>query len=72
MLKDYTKKELAEMIDNSLLTVRERKIIEYRWGLDDGASHTLEETGKLFGVTRERIRQIENGAVEKLKRSFIK
>ena len=72
MLKDYTKKELAEMIDNSLLTVRERKIIEYRWGLDDGASHTLEETGKLFGVTRERIRQIENGAVEKLKRSVIK
>jgi RNA polymerase primary sigma factor len=49
------------------LTPRERKILEMRFGLKDGINHTLEEVGKEFGVTRERIRQIEAKALEKLR-----
>mgnify|MGYP001599861798 CR=1 FL=1 len=41
------------------LRPRERIAIEYRWGLTDGNTHTLEETGRLLSVTRERIRQME-------------
>ncbi|MFH0819710.1 MAG: sigma-70 family RNA polymerase sigma factor [bacterium] len=48
------------------LTPRERKILEMRFGLIDGISHTLEEVGKEFNVTRERIRQIEAKALEKI------
>jgi RNA polymerase primary sigma factor len=47
----------------SLLTPREQRILRMRFGLDDGRSHTLEETGQEFGVTRERIRQIESKAL---------
>jgi RNA polymerase primary sigma factor len=49
------------------LTYREREIIKLRFGLGDGYSYTLEETGKIFKVTRERIRQIEAKALNKLK-----
>ena len=49
------------------LTPRERKILEMRFGLVDGVAHTLEEVGQEFGVTRERIRQIETKALEKIK-----
>jgi RNA polymerase primary sigma factor len=52
----------------SLLTPREQRILRMRFGLDDGRSHTLEETGQEFGVTRERIRQIESKALLKLKK----
>jgi len=44
------------------------KILEMRFGLEDGVMHTLEETGAEFGVTRERIRQIQAKAIEKLRR----
>lgn len=47
-------------------TEKEEKVIYYRFGLDDGITHTLEETGKLFGVTRERIRQIEAKILERI------
>ena len=49
-----------------MLTHRERKIIELRFGLKDGHTRTLEEVGQRFGVTRERIRQIEAKTVAKL------
>ena len=48
------------------LTYREREIIKLRYGLGDGYSYTLEETGRIFKVTRERIRQIESKALRKL------
>ena len=49
------------------LTLREREVLEMRFGLADGTSHTLEEVGQHFGVTRERIRQIEAKALRKLR-----
>jgi RNA polymerase primary sigma factor len=53
------------------LTPREQKILEMRFGLVDGVSHTLEEVGKEFDVTRERIRQIEAKALEKIQQKEI-
>ena len=53
---------------SSELTPRELKILGMRFGLEDGTMHTLEETGEEFGVTRERIRQIQAKALEKLRR----
>ncbi|MEL7267720.1 MAG: sigma-70 family RNA polymerase sigma factor, partial [Planctomycetota bacterium] len=60
---------LRECIDDLLktLTFREREIIRLRYGLVDGYSYTLEEVGRIFKVTRERVRQIEAKAVQKLK-----
>ena len=61
---------LKEHIDETLelLTPREQKILRMRFGLEDGRSHTLEEVGQEFGVTRERIRQIEAKALTKLRK----
>jgi RNA polymerase primary sigma factor len=49
------------------LDPREQKILKMRFGLEDGVTHTLEEVGEEFGVTRERIRQIESKALEKIR-----
>jgi RNA polymerase primary sigma factor len=59
---------LREKIENLLktLTYREREIIRLRYGLGDGYTYTLEEVGRIFKVTRERVRQIEAKAVRKL------
>jgi RNA polymerase primary sigma factor len=61
ILSDQVKEILAD------LSLKERKILEMRHGLVDGITHTLEEVGKEFGVTRERIRQIEAKAHEKIR-----
>ncbi len=63
-----TKQMLRDKIEHVLksLTYREREIIKLRYGLGDGYSYTLEETGRIFKVTRERIRQIESKALKKL------
>jgi len=66
---------MQEMLKNGIeqvlrsLTYREREIIRLRYGLGDGYSYTLEETGRIFKVTRERIRQIESKAMRKLQHS---
>jgi len=61
LLKDH----IAEVLES--LTPREQKILKIRFGLEDGVVHTLEEVGQEFGVTRERIRQIEAKALEKIR-----
>lgn len=61
ILRDYVKEAIKD------LSAREQKILEMRFGLNDGVTHTLEEVGQEFGVTRERIRQIEAKALEKIK-----
>jgi len=50
------------------LNAREATILRYRFGLDGGAEKTLEEVGEKFGVTRERVRQIQNLALRKLRK----
>jgi RNA polymerase primary sigma factor len=61
LLKERLKEILVD------LTPRERKILSMRFGLEDGITHTLQEVGEEFGVTRERIRQIEAKALEKIR-----
>jgi len=61
LLKDHLDSIIGE------LSPREQKILDMRFGLGDGVTHTLEEVGKVFGVTRERIRQIEAKALEKIR-----
>ena len=62
LLKDYVKAVIIQ------LSPREQKILEMRFGLEDGVAHTLEEVGQEFDVTRERIRQIEAKALEKIQK----
>ena len=59
------KETLSSVLDS--LTPREEKVLRLRFGLEDGRSRTLEEVGKEFNVTRERIRQIEAKALRKLR-----
>jgi len=62
LLKKYMKEILVD------LKAREQKILKMRFGLEDGVTHTLEEIGREFGVTRERIRQIEAKALERIRK----
>ena len=61
LLKERLKEILVD------LSPREQKILAMRFGLDDGNTHTLEEVGQEFGVTRERIRQIEAKSLQKIR-----
>ena len=61
LLKKYIKEIIVD------LSPREQKILDIRFGLSDGVAHTLEEVGQVFGVTRERIRQIEARALERIR-----
>ena len=67
-INSATNEMLKEKLDDVLntLTYRERELIKLRYGLGDGYTYTLEEVGKIFKVTRERVRQIEAKAVRKL------
>ncbi|MBI2443640.1 MAG: sigma-70 family RNA polymerase sigma factor [Candidatus Magasanikbacteria bacterium] len=65
ILRDYVREAVKD------LQPREQKILELRFGLTDGVTHTLEEVGTEFGVTRERIRQIEAKALEKIQQQAI-
>lgn len=62
---EYLKNQIHEILDS--LQDREKRVLALRFGLEDGVTRTLEEVGKEFGVTRERIRQIEAKALKKLK-----
>jgi RNA polymerase primary sigma factor len=66
--RDLHEDSLKESLEKALLALkpREREIIRLRFGLADGATHTLSEIGKVFAVTRERVRQIEMDAIRKL------
>ena len=61
---------LRQMIDS--LSQREAKILNYRFGLDGGDVRTLEEVGEKFGVTRERVRQVQNIALRRMRRMISK
>ena len=71
-LYDTNQDALKARIDDALqgLNHREREILRLRYGLVDGYAYTLEEVGKIFSVTRERVRQIESKAVRKLQQPF--
>jgi len=72
--EDLEEKANADMVRNviNILDPREMTILRYRFGLDGGGEKTLEEVGEKFGVTRERIRQIQNVALRKLRRKIEK
>jgi RNA polymerase primary sigma factor len=71
-LYDTNQESLKQRIELAMqdLNYREREIIRLRYGLADGYSYTLEEVGKIFSVTRERVRQIESKAVRKLQQPY--
>lgn len=65
LMKQFMRKDLDKVLDT--LNPRERQVVRWRFGLDDGRMKTLQEIGELMGVSRERIRQIESCAFRKLK-----
>ncbi len=74
LLEEVIKKDLIRQIPKLIdaLTDKEQIVIKERFGLSGQSPATLEEVGKKYGVTRERIRQIQNGALKKMRRSLLK
>jgi len=68
-METATANSLREQLEKALasLTPREEKVLRLRFGFEDGKTHTLEEVGKVFNVTRERVRQIESKALRRLR-----
>jgi RNA polymerase primary sigma factor len=71
-LRETNQEALKQQIDQAMQTLnhREREILKLRYGLTDGYTYTLEEVGRIFQVTRERVRQIESKAVRKLQQPY--
>ena len=71
-LYDANQEALKQRIEEAMsgLNYREREILRLRYGLTDGYAYTLEEVGKIFSVTRERVRQIESKAVRKMQHPY--
>lgn len=70
MVEKNKNKEFRDYVFNyPYLTDREKLVLSYRFGFEDGQIHTLEDVGQVMGVTRERIRQIENRAIKRLRKS---
>jgi RNA polymerase primary sigma factor len=69
-LKELLREELRKALET--LSERERRVLELRYGLEDDQPRTLEETGKILGISRERVRQIQNEALEKLRQPKIR
>ena len=69
---ETNREALKAQIDTAMETLnyREREILRLRYGLADGYTYTLEEVGRIFQVTRERVRQIESKAVRKLQQPY--
>ena len=67
MNQDLLKTRIADVL--GALNYREREIIRLRYGLADGYTYTLEEVGRIFSVTRERVRQIKEKAIRRLRQS---
>lgn len=65
LIKQFMKKDLEKVLDS--LNLREKQVIRWRFGMDDGRMKTLQEIGETMGVSRERVRQIESCAFRKLK-----
>lgn len=65
LIKQFMKKDLDTVLDT--LNPREKQVVRWRFGLDDGRMKTLQEIGEIMGVSRERVRQIESCAFRKLK-----
>ena len=68
--EDLIRRELKELLENLLLELneRQRSILRLRFGMDDGICRSLEEIGRMLGISKERVRQVERQAVDKLRR----